>query len=116
MSKFVKRDGENNIIAIASRPQPGWPVEVLPDDAAEILAYQASLAPAPVSMPAWIEARKEAYRSRIAAFKGVPDASQQDVLGFVLDAEIAARQGDPIEADKIAGIVAQVKIDIQKPS
>jgi hypothetical protein len=51
--------------------------------------------------------RKKLYRERIVAYKGVPRATYLDVMGFVLDAQINAQNGDPeswLKVDPPAGI------------
>lgn len=84
-------------------------------DAAEWLVdgETVTVSPPPDTTP-WWRKRKEAYREKIAAYKGLPDASHEDVIGFVIDAQRKAAKGDTAEFDEMDAIIEQVKTDIPK--
>ena len=105
---YVQRDEGGKVMGLYRLPQPGYAEEFLPEDHADVVAYRT-----PPERPYW-KIRKDLYRERIAAYKSVPDAGHQDVIGFVLDAMIKTQNGDTAEMADIVAIVQGVKEDVPK--
>lgn len=89
------------VVAVGVTEYPG--LEFIPDPA-----------PKPAPEPAYWEKRRELYRERLAEYKGVPEASQTDMIGFVLDAMLRAQSGDATELADMVGIINGVKAEVPK--
>lgn len=108
MTWYVHRRGDGSIASAHSEIRPGYAEEAVDESNPELAAI---LNPS----PEWWQRRRDLYCERIANHKGVPEASHQDVLGFVVDATIKAMGGDAAELNDIAAIVQGVKTDVPKP-
>ena len=63
---------------------------------------------------AYIDLRRKAYGERIAEYKGVKNADEVAVLGFMVDALVKAFSDDTIELLELKTIIESVKTDFPK--